>query len=131
MNGNEQKILDEASELQREHQRLTMENMPQFDRGIVEASFEHEVALWEELKPIFLKHGIMPEVKMAIKSDTKPSDDPFRPIVVCPGVDVMLRYIVYPIAKDGKSGVFPEHVTVRLSEIEKRLKVLQTEMQKA
>jgi hypothetical protein len=122
------KILAEIQALQEKEQKLIAENMPKFQRGIVEASLERERAVWLELQKVFEAYHIAPSVRISIVNDNQPSKEPGRPYLVCPGVRVDMQYIVNPEDTDGKSGKMPSKIVEEIGKGRKKIEELKAKL---
>jgi len=105
-----EKTSKKLGELEKKEQQLVIENMPIFERGIVEAAVEREKLVWDDIKKVMLKYGLNPSVSIKIVSNNQPSYDIYRPNLVCPGVKVSIEYIVNPVDREGKDGRMSQKV---------------------
>ena len=122
------KNVEKLKELQVKEHDIIMKHMPKFDRGIIEAALEREIAVWNEMKVVIAKHNLTQSVNIRIKSDNQPSNDPHRPSLVCAGVEVNISYIVPPMDKAGKDGRLPEDVIEKIGAIRKDMADLHKEL---
>jgi hypothetical protein len=120
----EKEIVKKIENLNKKEEQLVIENMPVFERGIVEAAMDRESALWKDLSEVFSRHSINPSVITAIQSDNQSSRDPHRPALVCAGVKVSLSYIVSPMDMSGRDGSMPAEVIEEIGEIRKEKEAL-------
>lgn len=123
------KIMKELEGLDEEERKLVMDNMPSFDRGIVEASLEKEQKIWQDLIEVFRKHNIMPQYSSRIKSDNQQSEDGIRPNLVCAGVEVGITFVANPVDIEGRDGSMPNEVHDKIAELRKKRAELQNELQ--
>jgi len=126
----DKKILQKKiAKLLEEEQKLVKDNMPKFDRGIIEAAAEREKAIWDDIAKVLKKHSVMPSVVTRIVSENEAIDNSVRPALTCNGIEVTLRYIANPIGKEGKTGKFPAKVTERIGEIRREISEISEQLE--
>ncbi len=69
--------------------------------GIFEGSVTRSNKLLEDLKPVFQKHGIVPQISRSLKCETVKTNDPFVPLASSPGEAIMFSVLVSPVDKVG------------------------------
>lgn len=116
---NNEEKLKKLVAIREKQNSIIVENMPKFERGIIEAGVDKEREVWEELDKVFAKFKISPSVKTHIVSDNKViGDNTNRPVLACPGLKVNIEYMVVPEDKEGRSGQFSDEVNMKLNELE-------------
>lgn len=124
-----EKIEQKIEELTREQQRIVINNMPKFERGIAEASLETEQQVWKDLLAVFQKHGISPSVKIGLRTANQKGQDPFKPDLAVVGVFVDVQYVVSPKDKAGVDGHTSEKDQQRIADLEAQKQALLMKLQ--
>jgi len=123
-----EEIVEKVKELKQNEQSIIIENMPVFERGIAEASIERENVVWNDLRDVFIKHRIQPDINFALVSDNQASNDSMRPVLTCAGVKVSMTYLVYPIDKKEKSGRIAGDDFDKVQDIRSKVEELENEL---
>lgn len=72
-----------------------------FEYGIFEGSVGRSNKLLKELKEVFKKYKITPQITRVLKCDTMQTEDPYLPQVSSPGEELRITVLVTPEDKAG------------------------------
>lgn len=123
-----ERLKKEHEDLQSREEEILVKNMPKFERGVAEASLEREGKIWNDLREVFIKHEIVPQVNLRLASDIQDSGDPTRPGLVCGGVIATLTYRVMPVDEEGRTGSISQEEQEEVGEIRKRKQEIQDKL---
>jgi hypothetical protein len=103
--------------------------IPKYERGILEASVEKETALYNDLLPVFKKHGVMPHFKKLVKTDNQVHPDTKQVLLLVAGIQVSCDFLVKGADKYGVDGNYDNETAQRLQVlIDKREKLIKEEI---
>jgi galactitol-specific phosphotransferase system IIB component len=104
----------------RELEELANSVIPQYERGVLEASVEQSTQVLEELKAVFKKYGIHYNQKIGVVQSNQ-KDANGNVFLVCGGIIVALDFTVKGKDRNGIDGNYSEETKQRIIELQEKI----------